>query len=64
MLDTFNRGCDNSDFCPFEVFKEKILEPHLKIDYHDICTVKDLHKKSPVQKPAPILSAPEFHWLA
>ncbi|XP_047316178.1 multiple inositol polyphosphate phosphatase 1 isoform X1 [Impatiens glandulifera] len=30
-------GCDNSDFCPFEVFKEKIVAPHLKYDYNSIC---------------------------
>ncbi|KMS99483.1 hypothetical protein BVRB_2g044760 isoform A [Beta vulgaris subsp. vulgaris] len=34
-------GCDNSDFCPFEVFKERILEPHMKHDYHAICRVKE-----------------------
>ncbi|XP_074276637.1 uncharacterized protein LOC141600322 isoform X2 [Silene latifolia] len=56
-------GCGNSDFCPFEVFKEKILEPHLKVDYHDICTVKELHEKPPVQKPAPSKLSSLFGWL-
>lgn len=41
-------GCNNSDFCPFEVFKERILQPHLKEEYDAICTVKKQH----VQKPA------------
>ncbi|XAR71902.1 Multiple inositol-polyphosphate phosphatase [Bertholletia excelsa] len=33
-------GCDNSDFCPFEVFKERIVIPHLKHDYNTICNMK------------------------
>ncbi|KAA8534029.1 hypothetical protein F0562_031546 [Nyssa sinensis] len=33
-------ACDNSDFCPFEVFKEKIVTPHLKHDYNTVCNVK------------------------
>ncbi|KMZ70057.1 putative Multiple inositol polyphosphate phosphatase 1 [Zostera marina] len=31
-------GCDNKDFCPFEVFKEKIVEPHLKHDFISTCS--------------------------
>ncbi|KAL9226680.1 hypothetical protein vseg_002465 [Gypsophila vaccaria] len=49
-------GCDNSDFCSFEVFKEKILQPHMKVDYHDICTIKEQHEKPPVQRPAPMFN--------
>ncbi|KAL6980749.1 Phosphoric monoester hydrolase [Sarracenia purpurea var. burkii] len=30
-------GCNNSDFCPFEVFKERIVAPHLKHNYNTIC---------------------------
>ncbi|KAI3841716.1 hypothetical protein MKW92_049152 [Papaver armeniacum] len=33
-------GCDNSDFCPFEDFKERIVNPHLGQDYHSMCSVK------------------------
>ncbi|GMP23498.1 hypothetical protein CsSME_00001071 [Camellia sinensis var. sinensis] len=33
-------GCDNSDFCPFEVFKERIVAPHLKHEYNTICNLK------------------------
>ncbi|KAL2567755.1 hypothetical protein AAZV13_18G022800 [Glycine max] len=33
-------GCDGSDFCPFEVFKEKIVAPHQKHDYHTVCNEK------------------------
>lgn len=39
-------GCGNSDFCPFEVFKEKIVNPHLKHDYNTVCNVK-LQKSEP-----------------
>ncbi|XP_062177714.1 uncharacterized protein LOC133882530 [Alnus glutinosa] len=33
-------GCDGSDFCPLQVFKERIVAPHLKIDYTTVCTKK------------------------
>ncbi|KAE9587732.1 putative phosphoric monoester hydrolase [Lupinus albus] len=33
-------GCDGSDFCPFEVFKEKIVAPHKKRDYDTLCNSK------------------------
>ncbi|RDX84360.1 Multiple inositol polyphosphate phosphatase 1, partial [Mucuna pruriens] len=33
-------GCDGSDFCPFEVFKKKIVAPHQKHDYHTVCNAK------------------------
>ncbi|KAL3365550.1 hypothetical protein AABB24_010590 [Solanum stoloniferum] len=32
-------GCNGSSFCPFEVFKEKIVAPHLKHDYNMLCDV-------------------------
>ncbi|XP_021732529.1 multiple inositol polyphosphate phosphatase 1-like isoform X2 [Chenopodium quinoa] len=51
-------GCDNSDFCPFEVFKERILEPHMKDDYQAICTVKDV-----VPEPAYSKFSSLFGWL-
>ncbi|CAI0377959.1 unnamed protein product [Linum tenue] len=33
-------GCGGSDVCPFEEFKEKIVNPHLKHDYTALCAVK------------------------
>ncbi|XP_020100423.1 multiple inositol polyphosphate phosphatase 1 isoform X3 [Ananas comosus] len=33
-------GCGNTDFCPIEVFKEKIVNPHLKHDFDTVCNVK------------------------
>ncbi|GER35195.1 histidine acid phosphatase family protein [Striga asiatica] len=33
-------GCRNSDFCPFEVFKEKIAAPHLKHNYESLCSLE------------------------
>ncbi|KAJ4720125.1 putative Multiple inositol polyphosphate phosphatase 1 [Melia azedarach] len=50
-------GCDGTDFCPFEVFKERIVDPHLKYDYNTLCNVK-----TKVQKPETSKSW-LFHWL-
>ncbi|KAE9465147.1 hypothetical protein C3L33_02925, partial [Rhododendron williamsianum] len=33
-------GCDNSDVCPYEVFKERIVAPHLKHNYNTLCNLK------------------------
>ncbi|XP_077214744.1 histidine acid phosphatase family protein isoform X2 [Tasmannia lanceolata] len=33
-------GCGNTDFCPLEVFKEKIVNPHMKQDFETVCKVK------------------------
>ncbi|KAL2526666.1 histidine acid phosphatase family protein [Abeliophyllum distichum] len=33
-------GCENSDFCPFEVFKERVAAPHLKHDYKALCSME------------------------
>ncbi|KAI8032712.1 Multiple inositol polyphosphate phosphatase 1 [Camellia lanceoleosa] len=53
-------GCDNSDFCPFEVFKERIVAPHLKYDYNTIC---NLESENP--KPMALTSklSQMFRWL-
>ncbi|KAF5947808.1 hypothetical protein HYC85_013765 [Camellia sinensis] len=53
-------GCDNSDFCPFEVFKERIVAPHLKHDYNTICNLK-----SEQQEQIPFTSklSQMFRWL-
>lgn len=39
-------GCHGSDFCPFEVFKEKIVAPHKKHDYDTVCNAKQEPKPS------------------
>ncbi|XP_027335184.1 multiple inositol polyphosphate phosphatase 1 isoform X1 [Abrus precatorius] len=51
-------GCDGSDFCPFEVFKEKIVAPHRKHDYHTVCNA-DLE-----QKPSGGKAFQIFQWLS
>ncbi|GAY40485.1 hypothetical protein CUMW_052300 [Citrus unshiu] len=33
-------GCNGTDFCPFDVFKERIVAPHLKYDYNTLCNVQ------------------------
>lgn len=42
-------GCNGSDFCPFEVFKQ-IAAPHLKHDYNALCNLKMEEKDQHVQK--------------
>ncbi|VFQ90625.1 unnamed protein product [Cuscuta campestris] len=32
-------GCNGSAFCPFEVFKNRIAAPHMKLDYNTLCYV-------------------------
>ncbi|KAE8695680.1 Histidine acid phosphatase family protein isoform 2 [Hibiscus syriacus] len=44
-------GCDGTDFCPFEVFKERVVLPHSKHDYNTLCKV---NLDQPKQKPEPI----------
>ncbi|KAF2296298.1 hypothetical protein GH714_037298 [Hevea brasiliensis] len=53
-------GCNNSDFCPFEEFKEMIVAPHLKHDYNTICTKK---LEQPEQKFETSKLLLLFHWL-
>ncbi|CBI25429.3 unnamed protein product, partial [Vitis vinifera] len=53
-------GCDNSDLCPFEVFKERIVTPHMNHEYEALCSVKS-EKGEP--KPAPSKLSQLFHWL-
>lgn len=48
-------GCDNSDICPFKVFKEKIAAPHLKHDYDSLCNVELPEKLVPTCKFSQIL---------
>ncbi|PON51400.1 Histidine acid phosphatase [Parasponia andersonii] len=33
-------GCQGSDICSFEMFKERIVAPHLKHGYNELCAVK------------------------
>ncbi|KAG8380850.1 hypothetical protein BUALT_Bualt06G0059300 [Buddleja alternifolia] len=51
-------GCENSDFCPFEVFKEKIAPPHLKHDYNSLCSLvsEQSEQTTPTSKFSQILS--------
>ncbi|GMP69509.1 hypothetical protein CsSME_00028737 [Camellia sinensis var. sinensis] len=53
-------GCDNSDFCPFEVFKERIVAPHLKHDYNTIC---NLNSEGQEQIPFTSKLSQMFRWL-
>ncbi|RYQ83816.1 hypothetical protein Ahy_B10g102674 isoform A [Arachis hypogaea] len=48
-------GCDGSDFCSFEVFKEKIVAPHQKHDYDTVC--------NPKQEPSSGSIYQMFQWL-
>ncbi|KAF8397220.1 hypothetical protein HHK36_016128 [Tetracentron sinense] len=53
-------GCDNTDFCPFEVLKEKIVNPHLKHDYNAVCNVQ---LEQPEPKPVTSRLSQLLHWL-
>ncbi|BBH05184.1 histidine acid phosphatase family protein [Prunus dulcis] len=33
-------SCDGIDFCPLDMFKERIVAPHLKHGYNSVCNVK------------------------
>ncbi|CAN1165150.1 Multiple inositol polyphosphate phosphatase 1 [Linum perenne] len=54
-------GCGGSDVCPFQVFKERIVNPHLKHDYNALCAVKEepLKEKTLTSK----LLQP-FNWMS
>ncbi|TYK30325.1 multiple inositol polyphosphate phosphatase 1-like isoform X1 [Cucumis melo var. makuwa] len=55
-------GCDGLNFCPFQMFKDKIVAPHLEHDFDTLCTVN-------VEEPTPPTPPPEpsklslFRWL-
>ncbi|KAA8539544.1 hypothetical protein F0562_026236 [Nyssa sinensis] len=53
-------GCDNSDFCPFEAFKERIVAPHLKHDYNMVCNA---NSELPEHKPVTSKLSQLFRWL-
>uniref|UniRef100_A0A0D9VND7 Multiple inositol polyphosphate phosphatase 1 n=1 Tax=Leersia perrieri TaxID=77586 RepID=A0A0D9VND7_9ORYZ len=40
-------GCGNKDFCPFEEFKEKIVEPHLKHEFDALCKIRPVVREEP-----------------
>ncbi|XP_040378547.1 multiple inositol polyphosphate phosphatase 1 [Oryza brachyantha] len=40
-------GCGSKDFCPFEEFKEKIVEPHVKHDYDALCKIRPVAREEP-----------------
>ncbi|KAK1285335.1 hypothetical protein QJS10_CPB20g00237 [Acorus calamus] len=39
-------GCGNTDFCPYDVFKERVVNPHMKHDFNSVCNVP-LDAKTP-----------------
>ncbi|KAK1365061.1 Multiple inositol polyphosphate phosphatase 1 [Heracleum sosnowskyi] len=51
-------GCNNSNICPYEVFKERIAAPHLKHDYNRVCNAE---LKTSKQKST--LTTRMFSWL-
>ncbi|KAM5556749.1 hypothetical protein ABKV19_024242 [Rosa sericea] len=53
-------GCDGSDLCPLDVFKEKVVAPHLKHDYNAVCNIKAGQQE---QKPATSKLSQLFRWL-
>ncbi|PQP96811.1 multiple inositol polyphosphate phosphatase 1 isoform X1 [Prunus yedoensis var. nudiflora] len=53
-------GCDGTDFCPLDVFKERIVAPHLKHDYNSVCNVK-LEQQE--QKPVASKLSQLFRWM-
>ncbi|XVF84063.1 hypothetical protein PTKIN_Ptkin16aG0544600 [Pterospermum kingtungense] len=53
-------GCDGTDFCQFEVFKERVVNPHMKHDYHTLCNV---NLDQPKQKPETSKLSQLFRWL-
>ncbi|XP_059317939.1 uncharacterized protein LOC132068387 isoform X1 [Lycium ferocissimum] len=53
-------GCNNSDSCPFEVFKERIAAPHLKHDYNALCNV-NLEQKE--KDSALSMFSQMFNWI-
>ncbi|VFQ81138.1 unnamed protein product [Cuscuta campestris] len=50
-------GCNGSAFCPFEVFKNRIAAPHMKLDYNTLCNV------IPSDVVAPSVWSRAFAWL-
>ncbi|KAJ3669435.1 hypothetical protein LUZ60_011385 [Juncus effusus] len=50
-------ACGNSDFCPFEDFKESVVEPHLKHEFDIICAIKEAVQDPIVEVPKPSCSA-------
>ncbi|KAK8629628.1 hypothetical protein V6N13_078461 [Hibiscus sabdariffa] len=52
-------GCGDTDFCPFQVFKDKIVEPHLKHNYDTLCNP---NLDQPPKPESSMLSQP-FRWL-
>ncbi|KAK1272130.1 hypothetical protein QJS04_geneDACA005998 [Acorus gramineus] len=61
-------GCGNTDFCPFDVFKERVVNPHLKHDFNSICNVQlDTQRLQPEHPIPPSSNLNKlimfFHWL-
>ncbi|KAM3281990.1 multiple inositol polyphosphate phosphatase 1 [Capsicum chacoense] len=53
-------GCNGSDSCPFEVFKERIVAPHLKHDYNTLCNTNLEQKK---KDSSPSMFSRMFGWI-
>ncbi|KAJ3669436.1 hypothetical protein LUZ60_011386 [Juncus effusus] len=47
-------ACGNSDFCPFEIFNESVVEPHLKHEFNSICAIKKAVEDTILEVPKPM----------
>ncbi|XP_049936268.1 uncharacterized protein LOC116263272 isoform X1 [Nymphaea colorata] len=57
-------GCGDVDLCPFEVFKEKVVSPHLRHNFESICNVKSVTTNS-CSSPCKLLRAASniYRWI-
>ncbi|TYH67800.1 hypothetical protein E1A91_D06G197600v1 [Gossypium mustelinum] len=53
-------GCGSTDFCPFQVFKDKIVEPHFMHDYDTLCNA---HLDESKHKPETSKLSQLFRWI-
>ncbi|KAA3478250.1 multiple inositol polyphosphate phosphatase 1-like [Gossypium australe] len=53
-------GCGSTDFCPFQVFKDKIVEPHFVHDYDTLCNA---HLEESKHKPETSKLSQLFRWI-
>ncbi|XP_011655004.2 multiple inositol polyphosphate phosphatase 1 isoform X1 [Cucumis sativus] len=52
-------GCDGLHFCPFQMFKDKIVAPHLEHDFNTLCTA-NVEEQTPSPESSKLSL---FHWL-
>nr|USJ75256.1 PHY1 [Pteris vittata] len=38
-------GCNGTHLCPFQVFKEQVVVPHLKYNFHSLCSLQKTQEK-------------------